>query len=360
MTVSYSSPLGATSNKAPACPTLLEENPPVAVVIVAFDDEVSILAAAERVAVGSSYPNLSVIGINNGSKRGTATIKISDKVELIHTGLNKGFASGCNIGVKIALTKGAKFVFLLNNDASPAGGCIERMVKMLIDEPDVGLLCSAVVCDGSDLVESAGDRYNSWLGLTLHGAKGRKLREISGTRPRVDFAPAVALMARAERLRELGFLDTRYFMYFEDLDLSIRTKRAGYSLSCLTESYVSHITSSTSKRYPGLKEYYMMRNRFILCLLLRRRIQLVTVALSTPWVLLLRIMRTLPSPNPDELRGLCYGIVDGMKLNYGPSSREAYAPGSPEGRRPTPSNGRARSPAEIVRPSHGDEGRANP
>ena len=338
----------------------MEENPPVAVVIVAFDDEVSILAAAERVAVGSSYPNLSVIGINNGSKRGTATIKISDKVELIHTGLNEGFASGCNIGARAALTKGAKFVFLLNNDASPAGGCIERMVKMLIDEPDVGLLCSAVVCDGSDLVESAGDRYNSWLGLTLHGAKGRKLREISGTRPRVDFAPAVALMARAERLRELGFLDTRYFMYFEDLDLSIRTKRAGYSLSCLTESYVSHITSSTSKRYPGLKEYYMMRNRFILCLLLRRRIQLVTVALSTPWVLLLRIMRTLPSPNPDELRGLCYGIVDGMKLNYGPSSREAYAPGSPEGRRPTPSNGRARSPAEIVRPSHGDEERANP
>ena len=304
----------------------MEENPPVAVVIVAFDDEVSILAAAERVAVGSSYPNLSVIGINNGSKRGTATIKISDKVELIHTGLNEGFASGCNIGARAALTKGAKFVFLLNNDASPAGGCIERMVKMLIDEPDVGLLCSAVVCDGSDLVESAGDRYNSWLGLTLHGAKGRKLREISGTRPRVDFAPAVALMARAERLRELGFLDTRYFMYFEDLDLSIRTKRAGYSLSCLTESYVSHITSSTSKRYPGLKEYYMMRNRFILCLLLRRRIQLVTVALSTPWVLLLRVLRKLPRPNPDELKGLYYGIIDGMKLDYGPSSREPYAP----------------------------------
>ena len=307
-------------------PNPLEENPLVAVVVVAHNDDASILSAAERVISGSSYPNLTIIGINNGSKRGTATIKISDKVELVHTGLNKGFASGCNIGARAALTKGAKFIFLLNNDASPTGGCIERMVKMLIDEPDVGLLCSAVVCDGSDLVESAGDRYNSWLGLTLHGAKGRKLREISGTRPRVDFAPAVAVMARAERLRELGFLDTRYFMYLEDLDLSIRTKRAGYSLSCLTESYVSHASSSTSKRYPGLKEYYMMRNRFILCLLLRRRIQLVTVALSTPWVLLLRVLRKLPRPNPDELKGLYYGIIDGMKLDYGPSSREPYAP----------------------------------
>ncbi len=280
----------------------------------------------ERVTSGLSYPNLTIIGINNGSKSGTTTIKMSDRVELIHVGLNKGFASGCNIGIRSALAKGAEFVFILNNDASPDSGCIEMMVKSLRDEPNLGLLCSAVVYEGSDLVESAGGRYNPLLGLTLDGAKGRKLRNVLRTRPRMDFVPGVALMARTERLFEIGLLDTRYFMYLEDLDLSIRMRRAGYSLLCLTESYVSHASSSTSKRYPGLKEYYMMRNRFILCYLLKKRIQIVTVAISTPWVVLFRILRKLPNPNPDELKGLYYGIVDGMKLKYGPSSRKAYSP----------------------------------
>ncbi|MDG6899612.1 MAG: glycosyltransferase family 2 protein [Nitrososphaerota archaeon] len=304
----------------------MEEVPLVAVVVVAHNDDTSILSAAERVVSGSSYPNLTVIGINNGSEKGDSTVKVSDKVELVRTGLNEGFASACNIGARKAFAKGAKFVLLLNDDATPARGCIETMVESLREEPNVGLLCSAVASDGSDLVESAGDRYNAWLGLTLHSAKGRRLRDIARTRPRVDFAPAVALMARAERLLELGLLDTRYFMYLEDLDLSIRMKRAGYSLSCLTESYVSHASSSTSKQYPGLKEYYMMRNRFVLCLLLKRRFQLVTVALSTPWVLLFRVLRKFPNPDPDELKGLCYGVVDGMRLTYGPSSREAYSP----------------------------------
>jgi len=75
-----------------------------------------------------------------------------------------------------------------------------------------------------------------------------------------------------------------------------------------------------------LKQYYMMRNRLLLYWLLRMRARLVAVAFTTPWVLLLRIIRLLPRLKAGELRGLFLGVIDGFRLSCGPSRRREYSP----------------------------------
>lgn len=307
----------------------LEDAPSVFAVVVGYGNKKELVSTAQHL-LALPYCNLSVIAVDNDEGEPERVTKIGERLELVCTGLNRGFASACNVGICLALERNAKFVFLLNDDAMAVADCIDRMVKSLTKNPNIGLACPIVFSEGLMAVEAAGGWFNRWVSLTLHNKVVKPQDGVSSTDVKVDFAPGVALMVRVDALKKVGFLDTRYFMYLEDLDLSIRMKRAGYSVVCVAEAYVSHITSSTSKRYPGLKEYYMMRNRFILCLLLKRRIQLVTVALSTPWVLLLRVLRKLPHPDLDELKGLYYGIVDGMKLNYGPSSREAYTPSIPD------------------------------
>jgi GT2 family glycosyltransferase len=299
--------------------------PAISIVLVGYRDEGSLISKA-REALRSSYSNLSVVAVVNGARGPLAAEAHDNRLEIHSTHSNLGFAGGCNKGINIALSRGADFVFLLNNDASVKGECISGMVKRMLDEPKIGVLCPVIVAEGSHLVESAGDRANNWIGLTLHNASGRRIAEVWGSHPRVDFAPGVALMVRSDALRTVGLLDARYFMYIEDVDLSIRMKRAGYQVSCATDAWVSHASSSTSGKYPGLKQYYMMRNRLLLYWLLRMRARLVAVAFTTPWVLLLRIIRLLPRLKAGELRGLFLGVIDGFKLSYGPSRRREYSP----------------------------------
>jgi len=218
---------------------------------VAYSDEDKLILRAEEL-FRSQYSNLFIVGVVNG-QRGKASVETQhEKLELRHAHSNLGFAGGCNKGIMVALSRGADFVLLLNDDASVSGECISGMVKRMLDEPKIGVLCPVIVAEGSHLVESAGDRANNWIGLTLHNASGRRIAEVWGSHPRVDFAPGVALMVRSDALRTVGLLDARYFMYIEDVDLSIRMKRAGYQVSCATDAWVSHASSSTSGKYPGL------------------------------------------------------------------------------------------------------------
>jgi GT2 family glycosyltransferase len=300
------------------------KNPPVFVVVVGYRNHEGVVSCAKAV-LRSSYPNLFVIGIDNGSESVNPT-DLGERFELHGTRSNAGYASGCDLGARIALSRGAEYILFLNDDVVPDSACIESMVQRMQSKEDLGLLCPVVLRGERDVIETAGGEYNEWIGLSLFVHSGASYRTVLGSATKTDFVTGAALMARANSLRTSGLLDQRYFMYLEDVDISFRTKSKGYSVEVLTATSVRHAQSSTSGRFRGLKEYYMMRNRIILCWLLGMRAQLVTVAISSPWILLLRVLKGLRRMRQGELRGLVYGLIDGLGLKHGVSTRSRYSP----------------------------------
>jgi GT2 family glycosyltransferase len=80
----------------------------------------------------SSYPNLHVVVVDNGSTDGSpehlAPVLEAPWGELVQAGRNLGFTGGANLGLRLALERGASYAFLLNNDATVAPDCITKLV----------------------------------------------------------------------------------------------------------------------------------------------------------------------------------------------------------------------------------------
>jgi GT2 family glycosyltransferase len=70
------------------------------------------------------------------------------------------------------------------------------------------------------------------------------------------FLAAVAPLIRAAAFAEVGGFDEDYFLYAEDVDLSRRLRRAGWSLLSMTDPWAEHQGGASSAGTPGLRDRY--------------------------------------------------------------------------------------------------------
>ncbi len=172
---------------------------------------------------------------------------------------NLGYSGGNNIGIKKALENGADWVLLLNNDTWVESLFIEHLkAKLGGKEGIVGL-----VIDEGNRVAYAGQIQ--WLKPTLIHTT-----PLNGVSPQVihkDGNNAIqwrcyviggAMAIQKNVFEKIGFLDEKYFLYFEDADFTIRAKKAGVRVNFLSEIKVQHSVSSSTKKLgsPMLLRYH--------------------------------------------------------------------------------------------------------
>ena len=215
------------------------------------DDTLAALASLEGIAT---------ICVDNGSTDGSDdTIAVRfPQVELIRTGANLGFAGGNNVGIRRALARGADWVLLVNNDATVEPGIEHALDAAAAARPDAGLLaCTILSADGSD-VQYAGATFSRT------GYSGR----VATTVPpgltdvgRADGAGVAVSRAAAERA---GLLDESLFLYAEDVEWSLRVRRAGFAVVLVPEARVRHKGSAaTGGSASTTNLYYDTRNTIV-------------------------------------------------------------------------------------------------
>jgi len=69
-------------------------------------------------------------------------------------------------------------------------------------------------------------------------------------------------LAKAALFENIGLFDRKLFTYWEDTDLCLRAKKAGYKVVCVLTARLWHKESHTSRKVPGFRTYYITRNRF--------------------------------------------------------------------------------------------------
>ncbi len=171
-----------------------------------------------------------VVVVDNGSPD-CATLS---GVRMVAPGRNTGFAQGVNIGARAAESPVVVFV---NSDAIVDPDCLALLRDRLTD-PAVTLTGATI------LLAEDPQTVNSWgnpvhvLGFSWAGGYGHRVSEAhSGTRASVS--GAVFAVRRSDFLA-LGGMDERYFMYGEDVDLSLRAWLAGGSVEVLASATATH------------------------------------------------------------------------------------------------------------------------
>jgi GT2 family glycosyltransferase len=205
-----------------------------------------------------------IIVVDNSSRDGSAEMVMEEfpAVRLIRSPVNLGFGAANNRG--FALARG-RYVVLLNSDAFLHPHSLERAIQHMDANRQVGLAGGRLIGRDGLLQPSARtfpSPLNEILTMTGLAAKYRRSRwfgrvDRTWADPfepaSVDWVPGAFTIARRELLEQLGYLDERFFLYFEEIDLCRRVKAAGYLVYYWPDIVVTHIGGESAKAVRHLK-----------------------------------------------------------------------------------------------------------
>jgi GT2 family glycosyltransferase/radical SAM superfamily enzyme YgiQ (UPF0313 family) len=238
----------------------------VSVIIPNFNGEAFIRNAIQSI-LNQDYRNIEIIVIDNASEdKSTAIIRdcFPQQVRLLEFNENCGFSGAVNAGIKLA---GGDFIVLLNNDATLSSDWISKMTKALNADAAIGFGAGKIICHHRpELIDSAGDAITS-SGRSFNIAHLNYNQGESINRKRwVMGATGAACIFKRHVLTEAGEFDEDFFLYLEDVDMSLRCQLLGYKCIYEPDAVARHIGSAVSERYAGLKTYYLTRNYIFLLL----------------------------------------------------------------------------------------------
>jgi GT2 family glycosyltransferase len=228
-----------------------------------------------------AYPNLQILVIDNGSGDGSTEIMRNHlpDITVLSQPENLGFAAGSNIGLRYAVENEFEYALLINNDAFPAPDMLEHLLAETT--PEIALLSPKIYYENepSRIWFANARQHPSTLDLRdtgrgqLDGSAWLNSRD-------VDYLLGTCLLVNLTTIAQLGFFDEQYFMYFEDLDWSMRLRQAGYRLRLVAPAHLYHrIATSSGGLDSPFRRYHLARSGVIFW---RRHARL-----GQPWVIAL-------------------------------------------------------------------------
>ncbi len=175
-------------------------------------------------------------------------------VNVISNGENTGYAGGNNLG--LAQARGER-ILILNPDTILGADALPTLLEAAAQHPNAILTPKLLQPDGT--VNACGLQMH-YTGLATCRGLGSEPSRYEGTHS-VLLASGAALLARRELLLELGGFDEDFFMYLEDVDLSLRAQLQGYDIYCVADAVVYH--HYTLGMNPS-KFFYLERNRLLI------------------------------------------------------------------------------------------------
>ena len=208
----------------------------VSIVIPNFNGERLLPSCLAALAAQTVAPD-QVVVVDNGSRDRSVELLRRDhpEVEVVPLSRNHGYAGAANRGVAHAT---GELVAILNSDARPAPDWLAELLAAPRDG-DVWAWGSVLLRPGGELVESAGDHWHE-AGFASKLLSERPVAELPREPYEVVAPPGAAPLYRADRLRELGGWEERYFLYFEDVDLALRALLRGWRALEVPSARVEH------------------------------------------------------------------------------------------------------------------------
>ena len=270
----------------------------LSVVVVAYNNAAALTATLPPL-VAQLGPRDELVVVDNDSSDATLAVvrELAPGAVVLQTGRNAGFAAAANAGAAAAT---GELLLFLNPDARPAPGFVEGITAPLRDARGWGAWMGLVTAEDGRVVNTNGGVVHftgiAWAGEAGAPAPG----SLAGAREAAFLSGACLAVPRPEWERAGGFRGS-YFMYFEDVDLSLRIRLAGGRLGVEPSAVVDHDYTFAK----GLEKWRLLeRNRLatvVRCYPGRLLIAVAPALLATELALL--IVAASGGWLPQKLRG---------------------------------------------------------
>lgn len=203
-----------------------------------------------------------ILVVDNASTDGTPEMVRSRHpgVRLFPQEVNLGFGAANNLAAREAR---GDLLLLLNSDAWPEEGTIRRLAGNLRDDPGLGAVAPTLVYpdgrrqftwvpDTSVLGEILQTLRNPFEGRPWnHELVPRVLRRLAGP----GWTTAACLLVRRRAFEDVSGFDERFFLYFEDVDLALRLRTAGWRLERVRDARAVHVKGGSEPGTSSRLEY---------------------------------------------------------------------------------------------------------
>lgn len=247
-------------------------DPSVAIILVnwnGFDFTKACLESLRKV----DFPEHKIFLVDNASQNqeGSRLEMAFPEIELIQNEDNLGFAGGNNSGIRRALEQGFTHLMLLNNDTEVEPDFLGEMIRMIKRRPELGVVQPLILfLDDRKRIWSAGGKWIPALGRAI--TLGDRV-PVSDYRPKnsaLDWATGCCMLISREAILKTGLLHEQYFAYFEDVEWSLRFRKAGFEIALAEKARIYHEAGAASKKAHSEgtlspKVFYLhVRNQFLL------------------------------------------------------------------------------------------------
>jgi GT2 family glycosyltransferase len=230
----------------------------ITVVIVSYNTRDILRNCLDALYTNSREIDMEVIVVDNASHDGSPDMIRSEfpMVRLIVNSVNSGFAAANNQAYAVS---SGRYIVLLNPDAYLRPSSLANGIAFMDSNPFCGL-CGGKIISPEGRLEPSARRFPSALSklLTISGLSWRfstssllNRHEFGGfahDRPMdVDWVPGTFTIVRRKMLESIGFFDERFYLYYEETDLCLRAKKAGWKVFFIPDAEVMHIGGASSK-----------------------------------------------------------------------------------------------------------------
>ncbi|HTH00147.1 MAG TPA: glycosyltransferase [Vicinamibacterales bacterium] len=219
---------------------------------------------AVRSLQSSFAPPGDIVIVDNHSGDGSASFLRGSlpNVRVVESPDNRGFAGGCNFGLRAVLESGIRFVLLVNSDAVLAPDAIGQLRTAMEQQARVGIAAPVLLSrEEPDHVSSAGISFSESTGRMRHRAAGRRFSALGSDRVRsVDAVSGCVMLIRRDVFERIGLLDEAYFFSFEDIDFCLRAREAGFEIVVAQDARAYHEGGRSIGRRSPRRVYFGTRN----------------------------------------------------------------------------------------------------
>jgi GT2 family glycosyltransferase len=213
---------------------------------------------------------------NDSSEELKAKLNKYPQAVYIESDGNIGFAAGNNLGIKKALKDETDIIVLINNDTLVPEDLTLKILASPIVEKITGAVGGLIYFakgfefekkyhkdELGKVIWYAGGEYDWDNVYAKHlGVNETDTGQYDGQRE-TDFITGCLFITKAEVVKRVGLFDERYCLYFEDSDLGMRIKKAGYKLIFDSNIKISHKVAQSSGIGSPLNDYFLTRNRLL-------------------------------------------------------------------------------------------------
>ena len=192
------------------------------------------------------------------------------EIKFFHSRKNLGFAKGNNFLIKKALKNKFDYVCLLNNDTEVEKNFLSTLISIAEKENQIGAVGGKIyLLDKSSVKKQLVLWYAGGGPLTPQEIypENRGYRENDhgqyNKTEETDFITGCLFLVKAKIFDEIGFFDERFFHTYEDVDFSLRIKRAGFKLVYCSRAVIWHHGSASSSPESEFMNYFTTKGAFL-------------------------------------------------------------------------------------------------